>query len=75
MRDLEDALCRFEQALTASGELEAAGSLLGLRTATVAAVELMAAYERADMEAIRFHTDLLERQIREARPLRFKIDG
>ncbi|HUQ60241.1 hypothetical protein [Lentzea sp.] len=73
-KNLEDLLNRMGRDLARSGEAQAAQDLLELRTAVAAATELMAAVERGDLTAAEFHAELLQRQVSEARPLRFEAD-
>jgi hypothetical protein len=73
-KSLEDLLARIRANLISSGNLEAAARTEDLLVATVTAAELTAACERRDEAAAEFHTEALERQVAQARPIEFSID-
>lgn len=72
---LVSTLHRMRADLAARGDVAGVETVLKLMMATVAADEVMSALGRGDSEGVEFHTDVLQRSLESAGPIRFEALG
>lgn len=72
MKELEGLLGRLEDAATRSGHGELSRNLFEVRVSTAVAIEMMAAVDRGDFLTAEMLSEVLDRQMAEARPVWFE---